>query len=243
MQTEIVSQTPVILEFSYTDFYHQDNQYLTLFNVTVNLFASEPPIFDSNLTNITISRWSNYDYLLPHITEPDGQGFTVQLSNSTPRWIELIENSKIRVSPVKQQITHNEIVAAEIVLTDDTNAFSKYILSVTLQTYLTPKYEIIETISSSYLIDGIELSVTSPSQVNVIDWNSGLILSWLYFNTSSSTLMLKDQMSVNTIWCKLWSTDLCGTSMCSNEFNVTQQPISHKPPVVTNTFGPLTIYI
>ena len=185
MLIEIVSQTPVILEFSYTDFYHQDIQYLTLFNVTVNLFASEPPIFDESLANISISRWSNYDYLLPHIAEPDGQNFTVQLSNSTPSWIELIDNSTIRVSPIKQQKSQSETVSVEIVLTDDTNAFSKYILNVTLLLNLTPKYEIIETISSSYLIDGIELSVTSPSPVNVIDWNSGLILSWLYFNTSS----------------------------------------------------------
>ena len=56
MQTETASQTPAILEFSFTDFYHQDTQYLTSFNVTVNLFASEPPIFDGSLTNISISR-------------------------------------------------------------------------------------------------------------------------------------------------------------------------------------------
>ena len=78
---------------------------------------------------------------------------------------------------------------------------------------------------------------------DVVDWSSGSILLWLYFNTSSSMLVLKDQMPVNTTWCKLWSTDLCGTSMCSNRFNVIQQPTAHKPPVVTNTFGSITIYV
>ena len=242
MQTETASQIPAILEFSYTDFYHQDNQYLTLLNITINLFESEPPIFDSSLTNILISRWSNYDYLLPNITEPDGQNFTVQLSNSTPSWIELINNSTINISPIMQQTSKSETVSVEIVLTDETNAFSKYILNVTLLPYLSPQYEIIKNIYIN-IFDGAVLYVISPSPVNVVDWSSDSILSWLYFNISSSMLMLKDQMPVNTIWCRLWSIDLCGTSICSNEFNVTQQPISHKPPVVTNTFGPLTIYI
>ena len=31
--------------------------------------------------------------------------------------------------------------------------------------------------------------------------------------------------------------------MCSNKFNAIQQPTAHKPPVVTNTFGPITIYL
>ena len=243
MQTETVSKTPVVLEFSYTDTYHKDNQYLTLFNATVNLFASEPPIFDSNLTKISISRWSNFEYLLPHITDPDGQGFTVHLSNSTPNWIALIDNSTIRVTPIKQPTSQSETVSVEIVLTDDTNAFSKYILNVTLLPYQCPQYENIVSISSSDLIDGVALNITSPNPVNAVDWSSDSILSWLYFNTSSSMLMLKDKMPVNTTWCKLWSTDLCGTSKCSNEFDVTQQPIAHKPPVVTNTFGPLTIYV
>ena len=259
IQAENASQTPAILEFSYTDFYHQDIQYLTLFNITVNLFASEPPIFDSNLTNISISRWSNYDYLLPHITEPDGQNFTVQLSNLTPNWVKLFNNSMIRISPIKQQTSQSETVSVEIMLTDETNAFSKYILNVTLQPNLSPQYEIIKNIYID-LFDKVALRVISPNPVNVVDWRSDSKLSWLYFNnvvdwrsdsklswlyfnTSSSMLVLKDQMPINTIWCKLWSTDLCGTSMCSSEFNVTQQPISHKPPVVTNKFGPLTIYV
>ena len=241
MQAEAVSQTPAILEFSYTDFYHQDTQYWTSFNISVNLFASEPPIFDNNLTNISISRWSNFDYLLPHITEPDGHNFAVQLSNSTPSWIELINNNTIRVSPIKHQIIQNEVVPVEIVLTDDTNALSKYILNMILLPYSSPQYGNIEAISSD-LINGVELNVTSPSPVNSVDWSSGSILLWLYFNTSSSMLMLKDQIPVNTIWCKLWSTDLCGTLMCSNKFNVTQQPTAHNPPVITNTFGPFSIY-
>ena len=31
--------------------------------------------------------------------------------------------------------------------------------------------------------------------------------------------------------------------MCSNEFNITQQPDLFMPPAITNLFGPLTIYI
>ena len=149
----------------------------------------------------------------------------------------------IRVSPIKQQIIQNEVIPVEIILTDDTNAFSKYILNVTLLPYLSPQYGDIETISSSDMIDGVALKITSQSFVNAVDWSSGSILSWLYFNTSSSILMLKDQMPINKIWCKLWSTDLCGRSICSNEFNVTQHHTSHKPPAITNTFGPLTIYV
>ena len=207
------------------------------------MFASEPPIFDNSLTNISISRWSPYTYLLPYITEPDGQNFTVQLSGSTPSWIELINNSTLRISPLKQQTNQIETIPVEIVLTDETNAFSKYVVNVTLQSYFGPQYGIIETISSNDLIKGVVINATSSNIINIVDWDSNLTLPWLYFNTSYSMLILKSQMPVNMNWCKLWSTDLWGTYMCSNEFNITQQSDIVMPPVITNLFGPLTIYV
>ena len=208
------------------------------------MFVSEPPIFDNSLTNISISRWSPYTYLLPHITEPDGQKFAVQLSGSTPSWIELINNnSTLKINPLKQQTNQIETVPVEIVLTDETNAFSKYVLNVTLQSYFGPQYGIIETISSNDLIKGVVINATYSKIINIVDWDSNLTLPWLYFNTSNSMLILKRKMSANISWCKLWSTDLWGTYMCSNEFNITQQPDIFMPPVITNLFGPLVIYI
>ena len=242
MQTETVSQTPVILEFSYTDSYHQDNQYLTLMNFIVNLFASEPPIFDSSLTNISISRWLPYNYLLPHVTEPDGQNFTIQLADSTPGWIELTNNT-LRISPFKQQTNQIEIVQVEIVLTDETNAFSKYAMNVTLQPYFSPQFGAIEIINSSDLVNGVILNITSLNYINAIDWSSNSSLSWLHFNASSSVLMLNSKIPVGINWCRLWSTDTCGASVCSNEFNITQHFNMPRPPAITNLFGPLTIYV
>ena len=243
MQTETVSQTPTVLEFSYTDSYHQDNQYWTWINVTVFLFASEPPTFDNSLNNISISRWSPYNYLLPHVTEPDGQNFTVRLTDSTPSWIELTNNSTLRISPLKQQTNQVESVQVEIVLTDETNAFSKYALNVTLQPYFSPQFGAIETISSSDLANGVILNFTLANHINAVDWNSNSILSWLQFNASSSVLMLSSQMPVDINWCRLWSTDTCGASVCSNKFNITQHFNIPRPPAITNLFGPLTIYV
>ena len=207
MKTETASQTPTTLEFSYTDSYHRDNQYWTWLNVTVNLFASEPPIFDSSLDNILISRWSFSNYLLPHVTEPDGQNFTIQLADSTPNWIELINNSTLKISPLEQQITQVKTVQVEILLTDETNAFSKYAMNVTLQPYFSPQFGAIETINSSDLVNGVILNITSPNYINAVDWSSNSSLSWLHFNASSSVLMLKSQMPVGIIWCRLWSVD------------------------------------
>ena len=123
------------------------------------------------------------------------------------------------------------------------NALSKYVLNVTLQSYFCPQYGIIETINSNDLIKGVVINATSSNIINIVDWDSNLTLPWLYFNTSNSMLILKSQMPVNINWWKLWSTDLWGTYMCSNEFNITQRPDIFMPPAITNLFGPLTIYI
>ena len=108
--------------------------------------------------------------MLPHITEPEDQNFTVQLSGSTPSWIQLINNnSTLKISPLKQQTNQIETVPVEIVLTDETNAFSKYVLNATLQSYFGPQYGIIETISSNDLIKGVTINATSSNIINTVD--------------------------------------------------------------------------
>ena len=106
---------------------------------------------------------------MPHVTEPDGQNFTIQLADSTPNWIELINNSTLKISPLEQQITQVETVQVEILLTDETNAFSKYAMNVTLQPYFSPQFGAIETINSSDLVNGVILNITSPNYINAVD--------------------------------------------------------------------------
>ena len=49
LNSNAISEDPVILIFYYTDSYHQDESFLNNVTLSVNLFESEPPVFDSPL--------------------------------------------------------------------------------------------------------------------------------------------------------------------------------------------------
>ena len=66
-----ISEDPVILIFYYTDSYHQDVLFLNNVTLSVNLFESEPPVFDSPLKNVNTNRWQNAEIILPSFSDPD----------------------------------------------------------------------------------------------------------------------------------------------------------------------------
>ena len=71
LQANDVSNSIQDLVFLYTDSYHQDASFWMNITLRVNLFASEPPVFDSGLNNIQINRWQNKEIVLPSFSDPD----------------------------------------------------------------------------------------------------------------------------------------------------------------------------
>ena len=71
LQSNVVSESVINLLFFYTDSYHQDLSFWNNFTISVNLFASEPPVFNSALENVHTNRWHNLLVQLPSISDPD----------------------------------------------------------------------------------------------------------------------------------------------------------------------------
>ena len=72
MQTETSTDDLVVIYFQYTDKYHEDQSFWKNFSIGVNLFAAEPPVFDSQLKDIKLLRCSSFEYQLPQITDQNG---------------------------------------------------------------------------------------------------------------------------------------------------------------------------
>ena len=66
-----ISESLEKLVFYYTDYYHQDALFMKNITLSVYLFASEPPIFDSELSIIFANRWQNQEIVLPSVSDPD----------------------------------------------------------------------------------------------------------------------------------------------------------------------------
>ena len=71
LQSFKVSEYIENLVFFYTDLYHQDTLPWRNFTQSVNLFASEPPIFNSVISNIFADRWQNKVVVLPSVSDSD----------------------------------------------------------------------------------------------------------------------------------------------------------------------------
>ena len=71
IQSNAISDSIEDLKFFYTDSYHQDASFWMNTTLSVYLFASEPPVFDSELSNIQADRWQNKEIILPTVSDPD----------------------------------------------------------------------------------------------------------------------------------------------------------------------------
>ena len=71
LQSNVISDSIEDLVFFYTDSYHQDASFWMNTTLSVYLFESEPPVFDSQLNNILADRWQNKEVTLPTVSDPD----------------------------------------------------------------------------------------------------------------------------------------------------------------------------
>ena len=78
------------ITISYYDSYHQDIIYWNNITFLVRIFASEPPLFDKTLDNITVSSWSIYEYVLPNASDPDNDSFTINVVEENDYWTYIL---------------------------------------------------------------------------------------------------------------------------------------------------------
>ena len=71
LQASTTSSKPVALLISYTDSYHKELSLWKNFTLNYNIFASEPPVFVTNLEDIKLDRWHSKTIQLPQFYDPD----------------------------------------------------------------------------------------------------------------------------------------------------------------------------
>ena len=103
MGCDFLSNTTVDVRLEYTDKYHTDSEYWKQIDLSVYIYASDPPYFAQPLDNLTITKWGQDDYLykLPDPIDPDGGSVAITLLDGSPEWIQIYSNSYVSLFLVK----------------------------------------------------------------------------------------------------------------------------------------------
>ena len=124
-----------------------------------------------------------------------------------------------------------------LMLVDETNSWTKYVLNVTIEPIESPFFEYINNMSKQQLINGVILNITSPNKIDVVDCNNYQEISWIIFSNSTLKL-ITNTTNYNQTWLRLASTDSCSNKVYSNLFQIIS---TQRPLVSTNKFGPLSV--
>ena len=236
VQSNSAETSSTTMNISYTDSYHKDNQYWQHFEVHLNLFASEPPVFVHNFNAFVVSRCQDAVYILPNYSDPDSFNITVRLDSGTPDWIA-INNFTISINSKSGQNVTDGLTQIDLILADETNSWTKYILNVIVEPIVSPVFGHISDMSRQQLANGVFINISSANQIDVVDCSSHQTINWIDF--SNSTLKLSSNATLyNQTWFKLVSTDSCNNKVYSNSFYII---IIRSSPVLINEFGPLIV--
>ena len=236
VQSNSAETSSTTMNISYTDSYHQDSQYWQHVEVHLNLFASEPPVFVNSLNAVAVSRCQDAVYILPNYSDPDSFNITVRLDSGAPDWIA-INKFMISINSKSGQNVTDGLTQIDLILADETNSWTKYILNVTVEPIVSPVFGQINDMSKQQLANGVFINVTSANQIDVVDCSSHQTINWIDF--SNSTLKLPQNATLyNQTWFKLVSTDSCNNKVYSNSFYII---IIRSSPVLINKFGPLIV--
>ena len=189
MQTETSTDNLVSIYFQYTDKYHQDLSYWKNFSIGLNLFIADPPIFESKLNDLKMSRCSSYEYQLPQIIDPNGYSWNLTLDPLTPDWIVNTGNTFIKIDPPLIPNDFEENFEVKLKLENEVRAWNNYSFNVMLEPYFVPQLNVSGKIKFSLLDNSVELNVNSKKEINVVYWDSNTIISWLKFDKAKSILI------------------------------------------------------
>ena len=242
LQPNQMSDQPVNIIVNYTDIYHQAAEFYTSMNIQLYIFSVYPPVFDSNLTEVHGDMWSNLSYKLPSITDPQGLRYNVSLDSNTPQWVSL-RNNLITFDSTNSSYVIPKSSIITVIVTNEQNAWTKYNLTVDVDQNVKPIFETIDnTIVSLGVVSKVSINVSSSTEIIAANCTDNQTLPWISFSNNGSVMNINTTNIVKqNTWVKLISYDTCGNKYESNSFSVNLK-IMH-PPTVTNTFGPLTLFV
>ena len=242
LQPNQMSDEPVNILIKYTDSYHQAAEFYTSMNLQLYIFSVFPPVFDSNLTEVHGDMWSNFSYMLPSITDPQSLRYNVSLDLSTPRWVSL-DNNLITFDSTNSSYVIPNLIIITVIVTNEQNAWTKYNLTVDVNQNVKPVFGSINNIIVTLgVVSQFSINVSSSTEITAVNCTNNQTLSLINFSNNGSVMNINaTNMAEQDTWVKLISYDTCGKKYESNSFSVNLKKMH--PPTVTNTFGPLTLFV
>ena len=233
---------PVNIIVNYTDIYHQATELYTSINLQLYIFSVYPPVFDSNSTEVHGDMWSNFNHKLPSITDPQDLRYNVSLDLNTPQWVSLRNNS-VAFDSTNSSYIIPKLTIITVIVKNEQNAWTKYNLTVDIDQNVKPVFDSYDSfIVTLGVVNQVSVNVSSSTKIIAVNCTDNQILSWINFNNNGSVININATNIVKqNIWVKLISYDTCGNKYESNSFSVNLKKMH--PPTVTNTFGPLTLFI
>ena len=235
------TQTNVVLK--YTDKYHQNSIYWKNITISIDIFSSEPPQYESPLQNISISAciWANFS--LPLATDPEGDSFITRLDITTPEWIDLIDSNTLEICPLKSNLTtifSSQIVSIELL--DSTNASSVYSFYLNIDSSMLVKFDQVQDIEIYFSdIYMLQTGIKNTRSISLVDWLYEQFISWSSFNSTSNSIIINatDLSLFGTHWVRISATNEWGNLTYSDEFNI--NIIIKNPPVFLDKFSQITL--
>ena len=233
---------PVNIIVNYTDIYHQAAEFYTSINLQLYIFSVYPPVFDSNPTEAHGDMWSNFSYMLPSITDPQDLRYNVSLDLNTPQWVSLRNNS-VAFDSTNSSYIIPKLTIITVIVQNEQNAWTKYNLTVDVDQNVKPVFGSYDNIIVTLgVVNQVSVNVSSSTEIIAVNCTDNQILSCINFSNNGSVININATNIVKqNTWVKLISYDTCGNKYESNSFSVNLKKMHS--PTVTNTFGPLTLFV
>ena len=129
-----------------------------------------------------------------------------------------------------------------IILIDNTNAFTKYKLNITVDPLVTPTFQIKTNFYLKWTTSiSISIDAQSQPEVDVVDCDSKNQINNAIYNTKTRTVNInfKSYMSCRSMWVQLKSRDSWDQFIFSDKYIIYFD--DGLAPAVTNTFGPISV--
>ena len=140
-------------------------------------------------------------------------------------------------------ISESSIVS--VVINNEKNAWRKYKLTIQTDPYLRPSFGYINDIYiyNNSVAEFIVDVISNNFDLNIVDWSTNLIVSWVKYIDKNSTLQINPSVAnVKNRCAKLVSYDSWNSKFYSNKFAIIIK-IRIAPPTIGNSFGPLDISV
>ena len=212
--------------------------------ISVYTFLVDPPSFENNLETFNVDRWSDYSLVLPKIIDPNDLNCIVSINSPIPDWIKL-ENNTLLLNTIGTKFNILETTVITLKITNEQKSWREYNQTIIISMYLKPLFSIIEHIDilMNSIVE-VDVYIEYYHKVDAIDWYNNLPISWIIISSDHSKMYINSANVLEQLkWAKLRSYDSWNNIIYSNSFSISINSVTHPPPSISNTFGPLKVYI